>query len=241
MIAGAPENAIIFTNGDNDTYPPLAYQAVTGSRPDVAIVNLSLLNTHWYARRLVEAGIPFGLGVDDVASLEHSTEDGLISRQLQRKMFEALEADGWSRPLLYCVTVSEQNKALQARFAFEGLLIRILPAREAAEVNTETMDVPATMRLFDTVYRLDSATDPLVDWEKESSVAMLTRNYTSILRLVANELFGQGRKEAAGGYLYKAVVIGGFHETELARALVAEWEEADPDSELLALAKKIAG
>lgn len=58
-LRSCPQNTVLFTSGDNDTYPLLYVQQTEGFRTDVTVVNQSLLNTGRYIHYL-ENGLPAG-------------------------------------------------------------------------------------------------------------------------------------------------------------------------------------
>jgi tetratricopeptide (TPR) repeat protein len=114
-----PENAILLTNGDMDTYPSIALQEKEGLRPDVAVVNLSLLNLPWYAAMLADRqGVPLPFDREDLGlKSAYRGEDGniiTVSRQIVAGWMKMHEEARLGRPLCAAVTVEKRNLGLEA-------------------------------------------------------------------------------------------------------------------------------
>ena len=72
LLESCEPNAILFTSGDNDTYPLWYLQNVENIRRDVRVVNLNMLNSVWFIRQLrdVKPVIPLDMNNQDIEALK---------------------------------------------------------------------------------------------------------------------------------------------------------------------------
>jgi hypothetical protein len=101
MLASCDDGGVLFTNGDNDTFPLWFVQMVptrvAGYRDGfkkpvkpgkgVMVANLSLINTDWYVRQMIEWGAPLSFSA---AALDSLPTDGYYSMPDNSFLFKDL-------------------------------------------------------------------------------------------------------------------------------------------------------
>jgi hypothetical protein len=181
MLIGLEKDAIIFTNGDNDTFPLWYIQEVEGFRTDVKVVNLSLLQTPWYIIQCKhnEPKTPITWTDEQIYRLTPvPTQDGwLMVRDLAVQ--HILRANEWKRPIYFAVTVPRTTfEPYLDILEFEGLAHKFVRRKGRNMFNVEKT-IDAIYNKYDYTSILDE------NWKRDESVYLpphtehLIQNYAA--------------------------------------------------------------
>jgi len=117
LLRGLPQDAVLFTNGDNDTFPLMYVQAVEGVRPDVQIINRPLANTFFFVDQIIRRDPAFPI------SLSREERMALRPRQWSDTTV-AVPVEGTAKQLgLAAGTAVPDTVALDATATAENLVL----------------------------------------------------------------------------------------------------------------------
>jgi len=232
MLAPLEEGAIIFTNGDNDTFPLWYLQEVEGFRKDVRIVNLSLLNTPWYGEQLrnEEPRVPMTLTNEQLRQLypvrdPNTGQIWYVKDIVGHDIVRAVREQGDKKPVYFAVTV-DNLLGFDDQLQLEGLVFRLLPAAALQDSTALERggDVPRprrdpandvnlaeTRRNLEEVYRYrgllgeDGQLDP--DVFRDENERKLITNYAAAWARMALAYRDRGDIDEAIACLKRAIVI----------------------------------
>jgi tetratricopeptide (TPR) repeat protein len=227
MLVDLDRNAVIFTNGDNDTYPLYALQQADGFRTDVSIVNLSLLNLKTVAALWRDSlKVPISLTDEELAGLRgQKGDDGRAVTPSDRLVADIIEhAPAAGRPVYFAATVYQDRlDPYQDRLVLEGFVYRV-----AGSPASTPVDLDRLARNVEEKYRMDvpGAAEPWVE-----NLSPITRhltplayNHAHINSLLADHFAAAGDDERARRSLHEM-----YHSSEHAglvggmKAAVEKW------------------
>jgi tetratricopeptide (TPR) repeat protein len=206
MLASLEKDAIIFTNGDNDTFPLWYLQEVEGVRKDVRIMNLSLLNTPWYIKQLknLEPKVPISFSDDEIERLRPFQREGKVYLVKDIAVYDIIRTNNFQRPIYYAVTVADlMGFDKEQKLVLEGLVFRIHPDRQEKSVDAEK-----TVENLTKVYRYEGILDGAGNLDKEvykdENAQRLISNYSAAWARIAFERRQAGDKNGAVDALTQA-------------------------------------
>lgn len=204
ILISVDKGGVVFTNGDNDTFPLWYLQEVERVRTDVKVVNLSLLNTPWYIHQLKDQmGVPISYSYEEIENLRPVwlPDKEKVWKVQDRMVRHIIQYNRWEIPIYFAVTVSTANKlGLEDHLIMEGMAYRLVPTKGERRVDTDLM-----WKYYMEECKFRGLNDPTV--YKGENDNRLVANYVSGFLQLADTLKNAGHVDKAIEVARKGVDI----------------------------------